>query len=74
VSLRHSSIDPSTLANALAQQGIFVWHGHNYAYEPTRFLGLPIDEGVLRIGLAHYNTESEVNRIIDAITTLSHTA
>ncbi len=72
VSLRHRSIDPSTIANALAQLGIFVWHGHNYAYEPTRFLGLPIDEGVVRIGLAHYNTEAEVHHVIDAISKLSH--
>lgn len=74
VSVRHASICPSALAKSLAEQGIFVWHGHNYAYEPTRFLGLPTDQGVLRIGLAHYNTESEVNRIVDAITRLSHCA
>jgi cysteine desulfurase family protein (TIGR01976 family) len=73
VSIRHRSIDPSTIAKALAQQGIFVWHGHNYAYEPTRFLGLPIDEGVVRIGLAHYNTQAEVQQVIDAISSLSLT-
>jgi len=70
-SIRHRSIDPSTMAKSLADQGIFVWHGHNYAYEPTRFLGIPEDEGVVRIGLAHYNTESEVNRVIQAIGALS---
>ncbi|MBL4767987.1 MAG: cysteine desulfurase-like protein, partial [Rhodobacteraceae bacterium] len=74
VSLRHNSIDPSTMANALAQQGIFVWHGHNYAYEPTRFLGLPMNEGVVRIGLAHYNTEAEVHRVIHAIASLCKSA
>jgi len=71
ISIRHRSIDPSTMAKSLADQGIFVWHGHNYAYEPTRFLGIPEDEGVVRIGLAHYNTESEVNRVIQAIGALS---
>ncbi len=74
VSLRHRSIDPSTMAKALSGQGIFVWHGHNYAYEPTRFLGIPEDQGVVRIGLAHYNTESEVNRVIKAIGELSESA
>ena len=74
VSIRHRSIVPTVLAKSLAEQGIFVWHGHNYAYEPTRFLGLPIDEGVVRIGLAHYNTESEVNRIIQAIGEMSRSA
>ena len=72
VSIRHRSIKPSALARNLAGQGIFVWHGHNYAYEPTRFLGLPEDEGVVRIGLAHYNTESEVNRVIEAIGEMSN--
>jgi len=71
VSIRHRSIDPSTLAKSLADQGIFVWHGHNYAYEPTRFLGIPEEEGVVRIGLAHYNTESEVNRVIQAVRAMS---
>ncbi len=74
VSIRHRSIEPSTLARTLADQGIFVWHGHNYAYEPTRFLGIPEDEGVVRIGLAHYNTESEVNRVIEAISEMSRCA
>lgn len=72
VSLRHRLVDPSTIASALAQLGIFVWHGHNYAYEPTRYLGLPIDEGVVRIGLAHYNTEAEVDQVIEAISALLH--
>ena len=47
--------------------GMFVWHGHNYAYEPARALNLPIDEGVVRVGLAHYNTESEVERTLEEI-------
>jgi cysteine desulfurase family protein (TIGR01976 family) len=67
VSIRHANMPPSAIAHALARAGIFVWHGHNYAYEPARSLGLPMDEGVLRIGLSHYNTEEEVEAIILAI-------
>jgi cysteine desulfurase family protein (TIGR01976 family) len=74
VSIRHRRIDPSTLAKSLAGQGIFVWHGHNYAYEPTRFLGIPEDQGVLRIGLAHYNTQSEVDQVVQAIAKMSKSA
>ena len=74
VSIRHRSIDPSTLAKTLAGQGIFVWNGHNYAYEPTRFLGIPEDQGVVRIGLAHYNTGMEVDRVIQAIKDLPDSA
>ena len=64
VSLRHTTMPPSDIAKALSKAGIFVWHGHNYAYEPTRSLGLPLDEGVVRIGLSHYNTKEEVEAII----------
>lgn len=64
VSIRHATMRPSNIAQALAKLGIFVWHGHNYAYEPARSLGLPIEEGVVRIGLSHYNTKEEVEAVI----------
>lgn len=67
VSIRHDSVNPSDIARALARAGIHVWHGHNYAYEPARALNLPLDEGVVRIGLAHYNTIDEVESIIHGI-------
>ena len=67
ISVRHDRFKPTDIARSLAEAGIYVWHGHNYAYEPTRFLGIPEDEGVVRIGLAHYNTGDEVVRVVQAI-------
>ena len=67
VSIRHTNAKPSEIARALARVGIHVWHGHNYAYEPARALDLPLDEGVVRIGLAHYNTIDEVESIITEV-------
>jgi cysteine desulfurase family protein (TIGR01976 family) len=67
VSIIHPGHRPSTLAQALAAQGINVWSGHNYAYELARYLGLDEQEGVLRIGLAHYNTAAEVDRIVHSL-------
>ncbi len=67
VSIRHDYFKPTDIAKSLSEKGIYVWHGHNYAYEPARFLGIPEDEGVVRIGLAHYNTEAEVSRVLEAI-------
>jgi len=67
ISIRHTHSAPSDIAKSLADAGIYVWHGHNYAYEPTRFLNIPEDEGVVRIGLAHYNTEAEVAHVVQAI-------
>ncbi|HEY7763689.1 MAG TPA: hypothetical protein VIB38_01755, partial [Aestuariivirgaceae bacterium] len=59
------------LAHALSALGINVWSGHNYALEVVRQLGLDEDEGVLRIGYAHYNTLAEVDRLLDALATLT---
>lgn len=67
VSIRHNRVNPSDIASGLAEVGINVWHGHNYAYEPARALNLPLDEGVVRIGLAHYNTINEVESVIHQI-------
>ena len=70
ISFTHETISTHRFADELAAQDINVWSGHNYAYEPARLLGLDEDEGVVRIGLAHYNTEAEVERALDAIAQL----
>lgn len=70
VSVTHPRHANTALARALAAQGINVWSGHNYAFEVARALGLDEREGVLRIGLAHYNTAGEVERLIGALRTL----
>jgi len=62
---------PEELARALGERDLFVWHGHNYAIEPMRALGLLESGGVLRVGLVHYNTSEEIARflaILDEIT------
>jgi cysteine desulfurase family protein (TIGR01976 family) len=68
VSFRHDGMSPDSISRSLARAGVQVWHGHNYAYEPARALNLPLDEGVVRIGLAHYNTQDEVELALDEIT------
>ena len=67
ISFRHDRLSPDTIATALARAGIHVWHGHNYAYEPARALGLPLEEGVVRVGIAHYNTQTEIDRTLEEI-------
>lgn len=42
---------------------MFVWHGNYYASQITEQLGLEPD-GMVRIGLVHYNTMEEVNRLL----------
>jgi cysteine desulfurase family protein (TIGR01976 family) len=67
VSFTHASVPPSHIAQALAAKGICVWSGNNYALEVVRHLGIEEDSGVLRIGLAHYNTPAEVERVLASV-------
>jgi len=59
--------DPAQLAREFAARDIFVWSGHNYAVEPIRRLGLLETGGLLRAGLAHYNTPEEVERFLSTL-------
>jgi len=67
VSFTHARCRSRSLAESLGKRQIYVWSGHNYAYEAARFLQLDEADGVLRIGLAHYNTMAEVNVALRAI-------
>lgn len=53
-------------STALGDQGIATWWGDFYATGLIERLGLA-PGGVLRIGLTHYNTADEVDRVIDAL-------
>lgn len=66
VSITHASIPPDVIARSLAREGIFVWHGNYYAVEVTQALGLE-PHGMVRIGLMHYNTLSEVERLLEVL-------
>jgi len=58
---------PLELANKLGERGIFTWDGNYYAINLTERLGVEADGGFLRIGFVHYNTEEEVDRVLDAL-------
>ena len=58
---------PRELAEGLAARGIFAWDGNYYALNLMERLGLEPSGGALRIGLAHYNTAAEVDRIVAAL-------
>ncbi len=62
---------PEALAKSLARDNVFVWSGHNYAIEPVARMGLMDKGGVLRVGLAHYNTEAEIGRLLDSLTRIT---
>lgn len=56
------------IAQHLAKRGIFAWAGHFYAVEGLARLGMADTGGLLRVGLCHYNTAEEVDRLIAALT------
>lgn len=66
VALTHRRLAPRDLAEYLALRGMFVWHGNFYALPVTEALGLEPD-GLVRIGLLHYNTAQEVERLLAAM-------
>jgi len=69
VSFTVKNQDPEKVAIKLAAENIFVWHGHNYALEAVRLMGLEESSGVVRIGPVHYNTLEEIDRTIEVLKT-----
>lgn len=63
-------VAPSLVAESLGGNGCFVWAGDYYAYEVMRSLGRA-PEGLVRIGFVHYNTEAEVDRVLEELSNLS---
>jgi cysteine desulfurase family protein (TIGR01976 family) len=58
---------PRAIAEHLAARAISTWDGDFYAWELVRALGLDEAGGLLRIGLVHYNTLEEVDRLVEAL-------
>jgi cysteine desulfurase family protein (TIGR01976 family) len=59
---------PEEIATTLAQRDIAVWFGNYYSLETMRHLGLT--DGAVRAGVVHYNTENEVDRLLQALADL----
>jgi len=70
VSFVHDTLPAIEIADELGRQGLFVGHGNFYALQVTETLGLEPD-GVIRVGLMHYNTAAEVNRLLAGIRELT---
>jgi cysteine desulfurase family protein (TIGR01976 family) len=67
LSLRLGNHNPTTIAAFLGERGIFTWDGNYYALNLTERLGVESQGGMLRIGLVHYNTMEEVERLLTAL-------
>ncbi len=67
VAVRLAGHTPLEVATFLGDRGIFTWDGNYYALNLTERLGVERDGGLLRIGLVHYNTADEVERLLAAL-------
>jgi cysteine desulfurase family protein (TIGR01976 family) len=65
---------PRELAAHLGECGMFTWDGDYYAIDLAERLGVLQSGGMLRIGLAHYNTADEVERLLVELQALAKSA
>ena len=63
---------PRETAEYLASYGICVWSGNYYALRLMEALGLEDSGGAVRVGLAHYNTVGEIDRMIALLRDVPH--
>jgi cysteine desulfurase family protein (TIGR01976 family) len=74
VAIRLEGYSPRELAMRLGERGIFTWDGNYYAINLAERLGVQQSGGMLRIGLAHYNTAEEVARLLAELKDLAEKA
>jgi cysteine desulfurase family protein (TIGR01976 family) len=58
---------PRELADYLASEGMFAWDGNYYALGIMERLGLEERGGALRLGMAHYNTLDEIDKVLECL-------
>jgi cysteine desulfurase family protein (TIGR01976 family) len=58
---------PLALATKLGDRGFFAWDGNYYALNLTEQLDVEKSGGFLRIGLVHYNSVEEVDRLLELL-------
>jgi len=67
VSFTYEGFTPYQVSDYLGKRGLFVWHGDFYATRLIERLGLRDKGGLIRVGIAPYNTKEELDRLIDAL-------
>jgi cysteine desulfurase family protein (TIGR01976 family) len=70
VSITVADRDAAAVAQHLAGREVYVWSGDFYAWELVGRLGLRPHGGLVRLGLVHYNTADEVDRLLAELDSL----
>ncbi|MCZ6912205.1 MAG: cysteine desulfurase-like protein [Proteobacteria bacterium] len=67
VSITSDKISTDDAVKNLGAQGFCLWQGHFYAQRVVELLGLADSGGLIRLGVAMYNTRSEIDRLLEAV-------
>ena len=74
VSFTLEGASPHEVALRLGEAGVYVWDGNFYALSVTERLGLEERGGLVRVGLVHYNTVADVDRLLGVLADLPRAA
>ncbi len=69
VTFQMDNHSPDAIVAHLAKHHIYAWSGNYYALEIMQRLNAK--EGMVRIGLAHYNTHAEIDRLAEVLAKLT---
>lgn len=64
------SMAPDAVAARLGERDISVWNGHAYAWELSRVLGIRETGGAIRVSLSPYTAQSDLDRLVGAVSAL----
>ncbi len=67
IAFTRSGFSPRQITAHLGRRGIFAWDGHYMAVSVTERLGVEQSGGMVRVGLVHYNTRAEIDRLLAAL-------
>jgi cysteine desulfurase family protein (TIGR01976 family) len=67
VSITARDRTPRQMAEHLARHEIYAWDGNFYAIELVEHPGVEAPDGLLRLGLVHYNSEDEIDRLLGCL-------
>jgi cysteine desulfurase family protein (TIGR01976 family) len=62
--------EPDAVARHLVDHGVQTSAGHYYAYRVLQGLGVDPERGVVRLSFVHYTSHGDVDRALDALSTL----
>ncbi len=74
ISFTVAGLSPEAVVRAVDPHRVGIRHGDFYAKGLVRTLGVAERGGVVRVSMVHYNTESEIDRLIEALGTVITTS